>query len=195
MYTSLQLPEFCDIVSANGDVLTGFPDNEIVKGGVDVGGTGEETDTFDGNKTLAVCALVEFCPNVLLFLPFELRLIATFVPLFNSSISVASFDSIDGCLFWTFAAIVVIDGELLVIVALWDAMLEVTVAFCNDGLTVIGVFGATKLSVSVKRLAKSGGADGTTNDPYNEKKISNCNLGTYKIKIWYVRKNLQLVIY
>lgn len=98
---------------------------------------------------------------------------ATLVPLFNSSINVASFPSScgdaeiesfcgdDGIV----VATVVVAGETFAIVVVCDAP-DVTIVACMVDPVPFKFFCVIKESDSVTRRTANGGA-GTTNDPFN----------------------------
>lgn len=98
MYTSLEPFAFWEIVSASGALFTELFDSEMANG-VEVGVDGDDTDTFVGNKTVAACVVLGLKVNVLPFGSDELHLTATFVPRLSSSMSVASFVSMEVVLF------------------------------------------------------------------------------------------------
>lgn len=167
------------MVSASGVFFTELFDNEIANGLV-VGVIGDATDTFDGNKTVADCVLFGLNVNVLPFGSFVLHLTATFVPRFNSSMSVASFVSMEFDLLkfvvkWIFLAIVV--GFIFVMVVVWHTGIVLVVFASWFGVTtfvVVRVFGVTKLSASIRRRDNDGGA-GTANEFWTKKKKNNWN--------------------
>lgn len=98
VYTSLEPFAFCEIVRASGVLLAELFDNEMASG-VDVGVTGDDTETFDGNKTVVACVVFGLKVSVPPLASAELHLTATFVPRFSNSMSVASFVSMELALF------------------------------------------------------------------------------------------------